>query len=345
MNTNKTAGRSSLVAGALVAILAAPVQAQQLEQTGEPAPSAAAPAGFWSMMRDTSLARLMSQALAANRDVQSAQARLSGARAATTRAALQLTPSVTANAGYSRQRLSSLAVPGGAAAPDYNAWDAGVNMGWEVDVFGRNRKAWRGQQSNAAASQEDLRNVQVQVAAELAAAYFDLVGARDRLATAQRNAENQRRTLQLTEDRLAAGRGNAFDSERARAQLSSTLAALPLLEALIEAIENRIGVLTGQPDVATGLGSADTRPVLPDSVVVGAVDSLILAGPTCAAPCSGRRRNRPWRAPPPRSICRGSRWSARPATCRVIPRTSATRTPSVTPSARRCRGRCSTWAG
>ena len=108
------------------------------------------------------------------------------------------------------------------------------------------------------------------LASELAIAYFDLRGAQDRLQVARRNAENQQHTLDVTLQRLEAGRGNEFDSERARAQLNSTLAAIPQLEGAMAAVEHRIAVLVGQ--AATGLAQDSTErpvlPTLPDSIVV-----------------------------------------------------------------------------
>jgi NodT family efflux transporter outer membrane factor (OMF) lipoprotein len=63
---------------------------------------------------------------------------------------------------------------------------------------------------------------------------------------ARRNAENQRRTLALTKSRLDAGRGSAFDTERAQAQLSTTLSLVPPLESRVAAARHRIGVLVGR---------------------------------------------------------------------------------------------------
>ena len=281
----KTEGRWQMAVGALLMVLAGPLQAQIEQGTAESAAaSAAAPAGFWAGLGDTTLARLMRQALSANQDVQAARARVAAARAERTRAALELTPSLTADAGYARQQLSNASFPGVVGSlPVQDAYQAGVNLGWEVDVFGRNRKALQGRRAVASSAQEDLRNTQVQVAAELATAYFDLAGARDRLTTARRNAENMRNTLVLTEDRLAAGRGNAFDSERARAQLSSTLAELPRIEAAVDAIQHRIEVLTG--GTVTRVDSAATSgawPALPE-VTLPAADSVVAGRPDVRA--------------------------------------------------------------
>jgi NodT family efflux transporter outer membrane factor (OMF) lipoprotein len=125
----------------------------------------------------------------------------------------------------------------------------------------------------------------VSLAAELARVYFELRGAQEQLAVAERNAENQRRTLALTRERLEAGRGTAFDTDRAQAQLSITLASIPAVEARVAAAQYRIGVLSGRPpaEVAVELRPAATIPPLPATVHVATPDSLIRRRPDVAA--------------------------------------------------------------
>ena len=87
-------------------------------------------------------------------------------------------------------------------------------------------------------------------------------GAQEQLEVARQNAENQRRTFDLTRQRLEAGRGSAFDTERAQAQLSSTLASIPSREAQVTAAQYRIGTLVGRPptEVARELAWLGARP-------------------------------------------------------------------------------------
>ena len=234
---------------------------------------------FWSTLGDTALTSLLGTALRSNHDVDAARARVSGARANRLGTMLELTPGVTAVSGYSRQRVASGAIPGGTTGlrlPEQDIWDAGLQLSWDLDVFGRVRNATQARGALVAAADEDLGDTEVLLAAQVADAYFDLRGARSRLAVARRNAENQRGTLEITEQRLEGGRGTALDTERARAQLSTTLAAIPSLEAQIAAAEQRIAVLTGRtPDAERSeLTSSPTDLALPESVVVNRSDSI-----------------------------------------------------------------------
>jgi outer membrane protein, multidrug efflux system len=263
----------------LVALLLVGGVSQARGQDRELAP----PVAFWKTLGDTTLERLVGDVVTSNHDVVAARARLRGARAARTQAALDFAPTVTASASYTRQRIVSSAFSGGAPAafPDQNVWDAGLQLSWELDVFGRIRKTTQGRGALIAAADEDVQDLQVLLASELAIAYFDLRGAQDRLQVARRNAENQQHTLDVTVQRLEAGRGNEFDSERARAQLNSTLAGVPELEGSIAAVEHRIAVLVGRP--ATGLGRDSTErpvlPALPDSILVPNADAAVRLRP------------------------------------------------------------------
>ncbi len=99
--------------------------------------------------------------------------------------------------------------------------------------------------------------------------------------------ENQRRTLQVTRQRLDAGRGTAFDTERAQAQLSFTLASIPLLESRVRQAQYQIGVLVGRPPaaVAVELEPVAALPTLPPAVSVA---SPRLGGPSEARCRCGR---------------------------------------------------------
>jgi outer membrane protein, multidrug efflux system len=256
----------------MVTVAALPASAQQ-----------AARSAFWQVLNDTTLNRLMDQALRGNLELLAAGARVEEASATRTQAALDLVPTTAATAGYTRRRLSSASFPGAGSAslPDQDLWDSGLNLSWEPDLFGRLRGGLRARNALLGSAGEDVRAAQVSVAAEVARTYFDLRGGQRQLMFARRNAENQRRTLELTQKRLDAGRGTAFDTERARAQLSLTLAAIPSLEARIAAMHYRIAVLIGRTpqEMAVELATDAALPELPDSVPAVNTADVIRARP------------------------------------------------------------------
>lgn len=242
--------------------------------------------GFFPDVGDTTLTRLVNEAVHGNLDVRAAEARVRGARSARTQVVLDLAPTVTLGAGYTRQRLSSASFPiGFGTFPDQDIWDGGFDASWELDLFGRVRRNVQAQGAFVAVTQEELRDVQVSLTAELARDYFELRGAQEQLVVAQRNAQNQRQTLEVTRQRLDAGRGTAFDTERAQAQLSFTLASIPVLEARVRQAQYLIGVLVGRPPaaVARELEAIGGLPALPATVTVASPDSVIRRRPDVSA--------------------------------------------------------------
>lgn len=251
-----------------------------------PSDSAVIMSDYWEQLGDTTLARLTSEVLHSNLDVQAARARVSAARSERVRSVLDLTPSATVSAGYARQRLSSATFPGGSGMfPDQSVWNAGFDASWDLDVFGQIRHTVQARGALVGVAQEELRDVQVSLTAELARAYFELRGAQEQLQVARQNAENQRRTLDLTRERLDAGRGSAFDTERAQAQLSSTLASIPAREAEVAAAQYRIGVLVGRsPTMVAGeLAQPGPFPTLPDVAAIDKPEDVVRYRPDVAA--------------------------------------------------------------
>jgi multidrug efflux system outer membrane protein len=240
------------------------------------------PAPFWRDIGDTTLTLLIEEAVRANTDVRVAEARLIGARAARRLSALDLAPTITALGSTTRQRLSMAQVPGlTQQLPEQQLWDVGVDASWELDIFGRVGRTVGAQSAFVASSEYALEDVQVSVAAEVARTYFEMRGAQQQLAVAQRNAANQRGTVALTEDRLAGGRGTAFDTERAKSVLYLTLAAVPGIESQIALQRYRIGVLLGRvPDaLPAALFATGGLPRLPDTLYVGSPEQLVRRRP------------------------------------------------------------------
>jgi len=250
------------------------------------AAATAAAVEYWSPIGDTTLLRLIREVASANLDVQAARARVNAAHSDQTRAALDLTPTATLSGGYTRQRLSSATFPGFSGTfPDQNVWSAGFEPSWDLDVFGQIRHTVQARGAMVGVAEAGLRDVQVILTAELARAYFELRGAQEQLEVARRNADNQQRTFEMTQQRLAAGRGSAFDTERAQAQLSSTLASIPDREAAVAAAQYRIAVLVGRSPaaVAQELAAPVAIPPLPEVTSIGDPNAVVRNRPDVAA--------------------------------------------------------------
>src|SRR6266566_663621 len=243
-------------------------------------------ADYWEQLGDTTLNRLIAEVVRANQDVQAAEARVRATGSERVGTMLDLSPYTRLSGSYSRQRLSSASFPAFAGSfPDQNVWDAGVSASWDLDVFGQIRHTAQARGAMVGVAQEELRDVQVSLTAELALTYFALRGAQEQLSVARENADNQRRTFNIARERLEAGRGSAFDTERAQAQLSTTLASIPTREAQVAAAQYRIGVLVGRPPaaVAAELDKPGQLPGLPDVASIGNPEAVVRTRPDVAA--------------------------------------------------------------
>lgn len=241
-----------------------------------------ASAPFWNQLGDSTLAKLVQEAQHANTDVRMAQARLMSARASKRLSSFDLIPTVTATGSSSRFQSSLAQTPGlTSQLPANQLWDVGFDASWEVDIFRRVARTVGAQSALAESSEYGLEDIQVSVTAEVARTYFDLRGAQRLLAVSGRNADNQRKIVKLTEDRLAAGRGTAFDTERAKSVLYLTLATTPGLESQIALDRNRLAVLLGRsPDaLPAALLDSGALPQLPDTLNIGARDQLVRRRP------------------------------------------------------------------
>ena len=237
---------------------------------------------FWSQLGDSTLTKLIQEAQHANTDVRVAEARLLSSRASKRLSSFDLLPTITATGSSSRFQSSLAQTPGLAnQIPAYQLWDAGFDASWEVDIFRRVARNVGARSALAESSEYGLEDVQVSVAAEVARTYFDLRGAQRLLSVSGRNADNQRKIVKLTEDRLAAGRGTAFDTERAKSVLYLTLAATPGLESQIALDRNRLAVLLGRSPEALPAALLDSGalPRLPDTLSVGSQEQLVRRRP------------------------------------------------------------------
>lgn len=201
-------------------------------------------AKFGSLFGDDMLAGLVSDGLAANHDLRIALSRLNEARALRGAARLDLGPAITGSAGFVDQRLSTSQAAG--TPRDRQGYDAGFDAFWELDFFGRNRRALEASNADLQAAEAGLLDARISVAAEIARSYFELRGNQQRLAVARRNVENQGETLTLTQARLEGGTGTELDTSRAAAQLATTRSSIAPLEAAVARAIHRLSVLTGR---------------------------------------------------------------------------------------------------
>lgn len=285
--------RSPLLAAALGLSLTACAVGPDYRAPATPAPAGFAAAGaevsaeapaaaFWTVFSDPLLSELVQHSLQHNHDLRIALANLNQARALRRETRLEFLPDGSIDARAGRELMSALQAPGLARnlprdARENDVYTAGFDAIWELDIWGGKRRASEAAKASEQALEASLADVQVSIAAEVARNYFELRGNQERRAVAARNADNQRQTLALARARLDAGSGTEFDTARAQAQLSATLATLPALDATIENTIHRLSVLGGDAPTALQdrLRPVQALPTLPRLTAVGSPADLL----------------------------------------------------------------------
>ncbi len=235
---------------------------------------------WWRGYEDEELNKLIDLVLKGNLNIKIATARLLEARSLRTGTTLELFPIIDSEGSYTRQRFSRQTGFGfgtAGAEREFNLFDAGFDASWELDFFGRVRRSIEAESAEVEAALASRRDIIVSLLAETARNYFELRGTQNQLEVARRNAKNQQETFDLTNALLKGGRGTDLDTSRANAQLKSTLATIPPLEAQVKSTVHRLSVLAGkQPDVLYNeLLEPKPLPDLPEFVSVGNPTELL----------------------------------------------------------------------
>jgi len=211
-------------------------------------------AAWWRRLDDTMLIELVDAAIANNKDLDEAAARLREARANRDAILGRRFPQVRATGSAAENRLSSNGqLPVGkipALEPQFSIYDVGFDASWEIDLWGGTRRAVESATARVEAAEEARRGVILQVIGEVVRSYIDLRTAQALRASLREDADAQFGIAQIVADRFRVGAASRFDVTRAQAQARTTAGAIPGLEADATAAALRLAVLVGEPPEA-----------------------------------------------------------------------------------------------
>jgi NodT family efflux transporter outer membrane factor (OMF) lipoprotein len=242
---------------------------------------------WWSSFNDATLTSLVQQSAGQNLDVKQAMLRIEEAQAETAVVAGGLWPDVSANASWSRQRLSTN-TPNGAIfglkfpglpptlVNPYNQYQLGLGASWTLDLFGTARRSIEAADAEMAVAVEGEHAAVLTMVSDVAATYIDLRGAQAHRAILERSLATQRDLLQLTRDRRNAGLTSDLDVQNATAEVGTTQAEVPLADREITVDVNELSELMAQPPEAlrAELDQARDVPPVPPVVPIGLPSDL-----------------------------------------------------------------------
>lgn len=218
------------------------ISASGSEFSQEPVPNA-----WWHLYDSAALDQLVAQAMGANADLRVARANLERSAALLEQARARRQPSATVNFDPSYQQLSaeSYLYPGSLSPT--GLYDTGVTVSYEVDFFGRLRRAVEAAKADDEAMRAAYDLTRVVVAAETARAYAEVCNASEQLAVARRSLQLQLDSAAVTQRLLAAGRAPRLDYTRSSGLAAQLRANIPAFEGQRSNALYRLAALTGRP--------------------------------------------------------------------------------------------------
>jgi multidrug efflux system outer membrane protein len=248
------------------------------------------PADWWTVFGDTTLTQLEQRALHDNPNVRAAAERLVQAQAqlGVTRAS-QL-PTVGVKAGIANSRTSAESAMGatfGHKSIKGNEFSVGANFSYEIDLWGRVRRAVEAADAQALAAQDDRDGVMLMLSGQVATTYWQLRGLDAELVILNNALATRRESQQLIEARFNAGLSNELDVSRTRIERANAEADIQEIQRQRNTLEHALAVLVGaspsQPVLPPAASDVATALPQPPAIPVGLPASLLGQRPDLAA--------------------------------------------------------------
>ncbi len=203
---------------------------------------------WWRGFGDPVLDALVEEALRNNYDVRIAAGRVEefAARVGITRSAAF--PQITYDAAAGRSQISR-EIGAGAAGADRvsDFFNANLNVGWELDAWGRIRRATEAARADVLAAEESRRAVVLTLVTAVATSYVGLRSLDEQIEIARDALGTRAETLELFELQLASGVISELEVAQIRSEFERTAASIPAIERDIALLENSLSVLLGRP--------------------------------------------------------------------------------------------------
>lgn len=238
---------------------------------------------WWQVFKDPVLDRLIETAYRKNLDLRVAGLRVLEARAQLGAAIGQLYPQTQQATGSVESVRESERVP---ASVNYSAAALGLTATWEIDFWGKFRRAVESADASLMASVANYDSILVSLTGSVANLYVTIRTLERRLIIARSNVETQQKSLQIARYRFEGGTTSKRDVEQARTILANTEATVPVLQIQLRQAEDALSILLGMPPslLTEQLHGSEAKiPAPPVEVVVGIPVDLLRRRPDIRA--------------------------------------------------------------
>lgn len=248
------------------------------EKEGDPRSFANLP--WWELLQDETLQKLIEIALQENKNLQIAAARVEEFQARLSAARIGFVPQINAAVNAPVARMNGARVPG--AATPFNFSVQG-ELSWELDLWGRIRRANEAARADLLSLEESRRAVILGLVSGVAQAYFDLRQLDMQTEIAKRTLESWDESVKIARARLQQGMGSKLDADLFEAERAGAAARTAELERLTAQKEDELSVLLGRHPASIPRGAPLTEQVLPAEVPSGLPSELLQRRPDILA--------------------------------------------------------------
>jgi len=233
----------------------------------------AVPVQWWRSYNDSVLDKMVEEALIQNTDFALAIARVDEARALLGVVRADQFPGVTAGVGASRNRISERTgtfFPG--IDTRYTDITATLNASWEIDFWGKYRRATEAARADLLATESNRDAVRLALIAEVSRGYFNLRSLDAQVAITRQTVATRLEGLSLQRKRFEAGAASELELHQVEADAAAAQALLPILENQLAQQETALSVLLGRspreivgisPDRGAAIEALTVPPVVP----------------------------------------------------------------------------------
>jgi outer membrane protein, multidrug efflux system len=248
--------------------------------TEAPAPSAKSlgDLDWWTIFQDPQLQELIRTTLAANYDLKIAVARVLQAQAQVTITRSQQFPTLNAQVDAPYSGLVGGNRPPTIARDSFTP-EGGFTLGWELDLWGKFRRATEASRAQLLASEEVRNAVVTSLIAQVAQAYFDLRALDLDLEISRRTMDSRQESVDLVQARLDGGVAGILDLQQAETLLYGATKSIPDIERRIEETENLISILLGRNPGPIPRGRPLVQQLQPPTVPAGLPSDLLTRRP------------------------------------------------------------------
>ncbi len=230
---------------------------------------------WFEFLEDTILVQLIDTALSNNKNLLMAASRIEQARAYLGFTRADVYPKI--NYGFDTKNANFN--PNTGAMTDFNLYTTGGSFSWELDFWGKFRRANQSAKAELIGSQFAAEWIKVSLIADVAQTYFQLLDYDRRVEISQRTLESRTKSLDIIYKRFSRGVCPELDYNQAQIQQAMAAKAVPFYQRQVAITENKLSILLGK-NPGSVIRSNDSIQVL-DSIVIpiGLPSELLLRRP------------------------------------------------------------------